>query len=84
MKHIQITSAIVGIELTEEEVEMILKKREKDAHRAKRDGYIEEMKDLLARAKADGFTFGHRAPKSWAIGEVKPWGDAADSWIQLD
>ena len=84
MGHIQIASAIVGIELTEEEVEMIMKKREKDAHRAKRDSYIAEMKDLLARAKEDGFTFGHRAPKSWAINEVKPWGDAAESWIQLD
>ena len=80
MEHIQ----IVGIELTKEEVEMIMKKREKDAHRAKRDGYIAEMRDLIARAEADGFTFGHRSPKSWAISEVKPWGDAAESWIQLD
>lgn len=83
MEHIKIASAIVGIELTKEEVEMIMKKREKDARRARRDGYIAEMKDLLARAKADGFTFGHKA-KTWAINEVKPWGDAADSWIQLD
>ena len=83
MEHIKIASAIVGIELTKEEVEMIMKKREKDARRARRDGYIAEMKDLLARAKADGFTFGHKA-ETWAINEVKPWGDIADSWIQLD
>jgi hypothetical protein len=85
MKDLFITTAIVGMELTEEEVEMIMKKREKDTRRAKRDRYIEEMRDLLARAKEDGFTFGHnKTPTCSRINTVEAWGDAKESWIRLD
>ena len=82
MEKIMVVSAVVGIELTREEVELVLKKREKDAHRAVRDGYINEMKDLLARAKADGFTFGCKS-KVWSVSNAEPWNDAEDKWINL-
>jgi hypothetical protein len=83
MKELFIASTIVNLELTQEEVEMIIKKRERDAHLARRNKYIEEMKDLLARAKADGFTFGRKDSNILKITEVEPWGDAAENWIRL-
>ena len=44
--------------ITKEELEYLMAKRKKDAHDAKRQGYIDEMNDLLMRAKQDGFVFG--------------------------
>ena len=83
MKELFIGSTIVNLELTQEEVEMIIKKRERDARLARRNKYIDERKDLLARAKADGFTFGRKDSSTLRITEVEPWGDAAESWIRL-
>ena len=82
MQKIFVASSIVDVELTEEEVKLVLKHREKKKHQALRDSYINEMKDLLARAKADGFTFGCKT-NVWSISNAEPWNDAEDRWINL-
>jgi hypothetical protein len=82
MPTIRIASATIGMEVTEEEVKLILNERAKKAHEALRDSYIDEMKDLLARAKADGFTFGCKS-KIWSVNNVEPWHDAEEKWINL-
>ena len=70
------------IEITQEELDMIMKKREKDAHTAKRNSYIKEMNELLARAKADGFTF--TTKESMPMSKAKPWNTADDNRIKVD
>ena len=70
------------MEVTEEEVKLILSERERKAQLALRDSYISEMKDLLARAKADGFTFGCKS-EVWSVHNAEPWHDAAEKWINL-
>lgn len=82
MPTICIASATIGMEVTEEEVKLILSERARKAHIALRDSYINEMKDLLARAKADGFTFGCKS-EVWAVHNAEPWNDAAEKWINL-
>jgi hypothetical protein len=82
MQTIGIASATISMEVTKEEVMLILNERAKKAQHALRDSYINEMKDLLARAKADGFTFGCKS-KVWSVHNVEPWHDAAERWINL-
>ena len=82
MPTICIASATIGMEVTEEEVKLILSERERKAQLALRDSYIDEMKDLLARAKADGFTFGCKS-EVWSVHNAEPWHDAAEKWINL-
>ena len=77
-----ISTSTATIEITQEELDVILKKREKDAHRAKRNSYIDEMNDLLARAKADGFTFAMKG--AITMDKAKPWNDSADKWIKVE
>lgn len=59
-----------------------MKKREKDAHTAKRNSYIDEMNELLRRAEADGFTFAMQGGK--VMHKATPWGDVADRLIKVD
>ena len=82
MPTICIATATIGMEVTEEEVQLILKERAKKEQTALRDGYIAEMKDLLARAKADGITFGCKS-NVWSVHNAEPWQDAANKWINL-
>lgn len=77
-----VSATTVAIEITQEELDIIIKKREKDAHRAKRNSYIDEINDLLSRAKADGFTFAMKGAMS--MSKAKPWNDAADNWIKVE
>ena len=77
-----VSTTTAPIEITQEELDLIMKKRKKDAHIAKRNSYIDEMNDLLARAKADGFTFGTKSAVSMT--KAKPWNDAADNWIRVE
>jgi hypothetical protein len=78
-----VQNTMIAVEITAEEFEMLKKKRAKDAHIALRDSYINEINDLIARMKKDGFTLGVKNPKAWGLHEAKPWGDAGDSWIEV-
>lgn len=82
MPTICIASATIGMEITEEEMKLILKERERKSRQALRDSYINEMNDLLARAKADGFTFGCKS-EVWSVHNAEPWHDATETWINL-
>lgn len=77
-----VSTTTAPIEITQEELDLIMKKRKKDAHIAKRNSYIDEMTELLRRAEADGFTFAMQGVKT--MHKAKPWGDAADNWIKVD
>lgn len=77
-----VSTSASAIEITQEELDMIMKKREKDAHRAKLNSYVDEMNDLLARAKADGFTFAIRGAQS--VNKAKPWNDPNDNLIRVE
>ncbi len=85
MKHETIVAIVSSspraVEITQEELDLIMKKREKDAHTAKRQSYIAEMNDLFARASKDGFTFATEKVES--IHRAKDWGDAAGNWIKV-
>ena len=65
-----VPTTTTAVEITQEELNIIIKKREKDARRAKLNSYVDEMNDLLARAKADGFTFAIRGAQS--VNKAKP------------
>ena len=78
-----VENTMIAVEITADEFEMLKKKRAKDARIALRDSYIDEINELIARMKKDGFTLGNKNPKVWSLNEAKPWGDAGDSWIEL-
>ena len=77
-----VSTTTAPIEITQEELDLIMKKREKDAHTAKRNSYIDEMNELLARAKDDGFTFA--TTNVMSMNKAKPWNDSADNWIRVE
>ena len=77
-----VSTTTTAVEITQEELNIIIKKREKDAHRAKLNSYVDEMNDLLARAKADGFTFATKGTQS--VNKAKPWNDPNDNWIRIE
>lgn len=77
-----VSTTTTAVEITQEELNIIIKKREKDAHRAKLNSYVDEMNDLLARAKADGFTFAIRGAQS--VNKAKPWNDPNDNLIRIE
>lgn len=79
---IAIVSTTTIMEISPEEKEMIIKAREKKVHVAKRDAFIDEFNDLVARATAEGFTFGCKN-KVWSVSKAEPWHDANDNWINL-
>lgn len=78
-----VENTMIAVEITAEEFEMLKKKRAKDARIALRNSYIDEINELIARMRKDGFTLGVKNPKAWSLQEAKPWGDAGDSWIEL-
>ena len=77
------TSKTITFEISEEEMAMIMAKREKDAHDAKRQAYIDELNNLLARAQRDGFTIATNGRKTGSVRGAKSWGDTAGNWIEL-
>ena len=77
-----VSTSTSAIEITQEELDLIMKKRKKDAHIAKRNSYIDEMNELLARARADDFTFAMAGVK--IMHKATPWGDASDRFIRID
>ena len=77
-----VSTTTTAVEITQEELNIIIKKREKDARRAKLNSYVDEMNDLLARAKADGFTFVIRGTQF--VNKAKPWNDPNDNLIRVE
>lgn len=76
---------ILMVELTEEELAMIMKERAKAEKQRKRQAYVDELNDLIQRAKADGFTIAANHPfKSCeSVGYAISWKDAAGNYIGL-
>ena len=68
------------IEITEEELNLIIAKRKKDAHKQLQKKYVEEFNALIKRAETDGFTISQNGS---SIRLASPWGDHADKWIRL-
>ena len=79
-----IVNKIAIIDITEEEYQMIKKKREKDAHIAKQNSYIDELNSLITKMKNDGFTLSIKNNnKTSRINKAEAWGDSGNSWINL-
>ena len=69
------------IEISAEEWEIILQKREKDKHKSRQIELAEQLSALLTQIKAEGFTVANTACTNYT--KAKPWGDASNKWIQL-
>lgn len=79
-----IANKIAIIDITEEEYQMIKKKREKDARIAKQNSYIDELNSLITRMKNDGFTLSIKNNnKIPCITKAQAWGDYDNNWINL-
>jgi hypothetical protein len=76
---------ILMVELTEEELAMIMKERARAEKQRKREAYVDELNDLIKRAKADGFTIATNHPfKSCeSVSHAVTWTDAAGNYIGL-
>ena len=83
MPYVIVADTAVAMEITSKELEMIMAQREKEARIAKRDAYIAEINSLIERMNADGFTLGNKGAKSWKLHSAQPWGDTANSWIEI-
>jgi hypothetical protein len=80
-KVVAVVDTTLVVEITEEELAYLMRKREKDAHNAKRESYVDEMNNLFARAKRDGFTFA--TSNRCSLSKVESWGDASGNWIRV-
>ena len=69
------------MEITEEEKEIIMKKREKEAHIAQQEAFIDEMNDLIKRINQAGFSLATSGP--FFINHAERWGDREDKYIRL-
>lgn len=72
---------LIVLELTEEEFDMVMKKREADAKQAKLKGYVAELNDFIARASADGFVIATNGPHR--LLKAEPWNNAAKDFIRV-
>lgn len=52
-----VSTTTAPIEITQEKLNLIIKKREKNTHTTKRNSYINKINELLTQTKDDGFTF---------------------------
>lgn len=72
---------IILMEITEEEFNHLVKRREEEAHKLAREKYIEEFNALIKRAQNDGFVFANSEVKRVKFAEA--WTDAAGNWIKI-
>lgn len=70
------------MEITEQEKEMIMKKRAEDTRNAQREAFIDEMNDLINRIQQAGF--GVTMSGSHFISHAENWGDTAGKYIKLN
>lgn len=73
------TSEFIVMEITKEEMAMIIAKRN-DEKEAKRINYIKELNTILHKLNEDGFTLG--AGGCAEIKSFTSWGDAEGNWIK--
>ena len=78
---IKMEEKIILMEITEEEFNHLVKRREEEAHRLAREKYIEEFVALIRRAQNDGFVFANA--KAERIKAAEAWPDAAGNWIKI-
>lgn len=76
---------ILLVELTEEEMSLIMTERAKVEKQRKREAYVWELNDLIQRAKADGFTIAanHAFKACEGVSYAVCWNDAAGNYIGL-
>lgn len=76
---------IVVMEVTKEEVQMIMEERKKAERLARREVYVNELNDLIQRAKAEGFIIAaYRSFKSCeSVGYAMCWNDTKGNFIGL-
>lgn len=76
---------IIIMEISQQEAEMIMKERMRQERQHKRESYIQELNDIIKRAKADGFTIAANHPfKSCeSVACAVCWNDAAGNYIGL-
>ena len=70
----------VMMEITEEEMAMIMSKRAKDEKERKRQSYIAELNDTLTRLNAAGFVLATSGCQR--ITGFKAWSDQHGEWIE--
>lgn len=71
----------IVLELTEEEFDMVMKKREADAKQVKLEGYVAELNDLIVRASADGFVIATNGPHR--LLKAEPWNNPTKDFIRV-
>lgn len=69
------------IEISPEELQMILKAREKQRKKVRQAELVAELNDLLAKIKEEGFTVSTGNVNTFQ--KAAPWGDADGSWIRV-
>lgn len=79
MPTVIVENSATVIEISPEELAMILKDRAKKARIAKREAYIAEINDLIARMKADDFILCNASMHS--INHAKLWKEEDDTVI---
>jgi hypothetical protein len=70
----------VMMEITEEEMAMIMSKRAKDEKERKRQSYIAELNDTLTRLNSVGFVLATSGCQR--ITGFKAWSDQHGEWIE--
>ena len=76
---------IIIMEISQQELEMIMKERARQEKLLKRETYVQELNDIIKRAKADGFTIAanHTLKFCERVGCAVCWDDASDDYIGL-
>ena len=76
---------ILMVELTEEELEMVMESRAKAEKKRRLEAYIAEINDIIDRARKDGFVIAANHPfKSCErIGYATTWGDSQGNYIAI-
>ena len=73
---------ITIMELTPDEVAVIVARREREARDIKRQEYVAELNALIERMAADGYTLGARKG-TFKVSGAESWGDNDGKWIAL-
>ena len=76
---------IIIMEISQQEAEMIMKERARQEKQRKRESYVQELNDIIKRAKADGFTIAanHAFKPCEIVSSATCWTDAAGNYIGL-
>ena len=80
------TEKVLLIELTEEELALVMRERARVEKQRKREAYVDELNDLIKRAKADGFTIAANHPfrNCEKVDYAASWTDVSGNYIGLN